>query len=246
MRTVEEYYLRLTTSPDQDGIPTVSGFVFDRVWRFDFTQPGFCLLDLGPDLDSPTLRALMLGLKEQLSAVSFPKTMQRFAYLSMGRFDQQETTRFHLDGAPPQSLLMLGYEPSLVASRLFLADYTRCAFDLGITPRQFLADYNPMFSQGEQQLALYITEVRQAEPHHFQILLINNSSLSFTPERINPIGVLHKAEIVNPTALKQRVVNSVMLGAGASAQDEVCLAEQEEFFRATRLSQKVYPPTTSG
>jgi hypothetical protein len=57
---------------------------------------------------------------------------------------------------------------------------------------------------------------------------------------------LHKAEIVNPTALKQRVVNSVMLGAGASAQDEVWLAEQEEFVRTTRLSQKVYPPTTSG
>jgi hypothetical protein len=38
-------------------------------------------------------------------------------------------------------MLILGYEPSKVHSRMFLADCTHAAFDLGITPEQFLQDY---------------------------------------------------------------------------------------------------------
>ena len=73
----------------------------------------------------------------------------------MARFDQQETTKFHLDGAPEQSMLMLGYEPSRVVSRLFLADYTRAASDLGITPQLFLTEFNPM----------YRAEIEKLSPH---------------------------------------------------------------------------------
>src|SRR2546423_691115 len=121
----------------------------------------------------------------------------------MARFDQQDTTKFHLDGAPEQSMLMLGYEPSQVQSRLFLGDYTRAAFDLGITPQQFLQDYNPMLRKGEELLARYATELPQPEPGHARILLINNSSLPFTEARSNPLGVMHRAIIVTPNEAEQ-------------------------------------------
>src|SRR5262245_10834260 len=117
--------------------------VFDLVWRVDFTAPGFAALDTGRGIDSHVLRSWMVTLKEQLSAVAVRRGQEPFAYRSMARFDQQETTKFHLDGAPEQSLLMLGYESSKIHSRLFLADFTRAAFDLGITPQQFLQDFNP-------------------------------------------------------------------------------------------------------
>ena len=47
----------------------------------------------------------------------------------MGRFDSQTTTKFHLDGAPDEAFLMLGYEASPVRSELAIADYSKAARD---------------------------------------------------------------------------------------------------------------------
>src|SRR3954471_1662893 len=135
--------------------------VFEAVWRSDFSAPGFCLLDLGPAVDSHGLRSLMLDLKECLDEVGRRRSGVPFAYRVLGRFDQQETTRFHLDGGPDQALLLLGYEPSAVRSRLALADYTRCASDLGLEPKRFLDEFNPMYRRGEERLARYVTELPQ-------------------------------------------------------------------------------------
>src|SRR5262245_9590615 len=122
---MREYALKLAPDPAQ------AEQVFGLVWRFDLDAPGFCLLDAGPEADSHALRLAMLALKERLSDLCSRRTGKRLHFRSMARFDQQETTKFHLDGAPGESMLMLGYEPSRVHSRLFLADYTRAAFDLG-------------------------------------------------------------------------------------------------------------------
>jgi hypothetical protein len=149
MYSQADYLLKLTAAPDQ----AVAEGAYERAWRFDFTAPGFCLLDAGPGVDSHNLRAWMVHLKRLLSEISQRRTGKTFLFRSMARFDQQETTKLHLDGAPDKSMLMLGYEPSQVHSRLFLGDYTRAAFDLGITPQQFLQDYNPMFRKGEEVLA---------------------------------------------------------------------------------------------
>lgn len=35
-------------------------------------------------------------------------------YFSLARVDQKNTTKIHLDGAPPKSILILGYEPSII------------------------------------------------------------------------------------------------------------------------------------
>src|SRR5450755_468744 len=183
MWKADEFSLDLPGKPDR----SVAERVFDPVWRFNFTGPGFCLLDSGPRLDSPTLRLWMVNLKERLSEIGVRRGGRPFAYRSMARFDQQETTKFHLDGAPDQSMLMLGYEPSRVRSRLFLADYTRAAFDLGIAAQRFLQDFNPMYKKGEDLLGRYVTELPQPPDGHSRILLVNNGSLPFTEERTNPL-----------------------------------------------------------
>jgi hypothetical protein len=224
VRNQAEYALKLTTAPD----PDVAERVFGLVWRSNFDAPGFCLLDAGPGMDSHALRQAMLTLKGRLSDLCFQQTGRRLLFRSMARFDQQETTKFHLDGAPEQSMLILGYEPSPVHSRLFLADYTRAAFDLGITPQQFLHDFNPMYRQGEERLARFVTELPQPDPGHARLLVINNSSLPFSEARMNPLGVLHKAVIVTPDEAQRRVVNSTML---VTEGEEIAVEKQEEFVR---------------
>jgi hypothetical protein len=233
MRSETEYHLPLVSAPDQG----TAEKVFDLVWRFDFTTPGFCLLDIGPSVDSHLLRSWMVDLKEGLSEVAVRRGRRSFRFRSMGRFDQRETTKFHLDGAPAESMLMLGYEPSKVRSRLFLADYSRVAFDLDIAPQQFLQDFNPMYRRGEGLLCRYVTELPQPTEGHARILLINNSSLPFTEARTNQLGVMHKAEIVNPTESERRIVNSTMV---VTEGEENSLEKQREFVTTDKISQKVY------
>ncbi len=135
-------------------------------------------------------------------------------------------------------MLILGYEPSRVISRLFLADFTRAALDLGITPQQFLNDFNPMYRKGEELLGRYVTELPQPDEGHSRILLINNSSLPFTEVRTNPLGVMHKAIIVTPDESERRIVNSTMLVTEDG--DEISADKQEEFITTDYISQKNY------
>jgi hypothetical protein len=237
MRSQTEYYLRLVPTPDLAILSTTAERVYDLVWRFDFAAPGFCVLDAGPGVDSHTLRSWMVNLKQRLSAVGVRRGGKPFVFRSMARFDQQETTKFHLDGAPHQSMLMLGYEPSKVRSRLFLADYTRAAFDLGIAPQQFLSAFNPMYRQGEAWLGRYVTELPQPDESHARILLINNSALPFTEARTNPLGVMHKAEIVTPTESERRSVNSTLL---VTEGEEIGQDQQHDFLTTDKISPKVY------
>jgi hypothetical protein len=234
MRKENEYYLRLSSAPDQG----TAEKVFDLAWRLDFTGPGFCLLDIGPSMDTHNLRSWMIDLKGRLSEIGVSRGRGQFVYKSMARFDQQETTKFHLDGAPEQSMLMLGYEASRVQSRLFLADYTHAASDLGITPQQFLHDFNPMYKKGEDILGRYVTELPQPHEGRSRILLINNSSLPFTEARTNPLGVMHKAIIATPNNAERRIVNSTMLAVGE--RDEISQEQQQDFVTTDKISQKVY------
>lgn len=234
MRIQSEYHLHIGSAPDL----AIVEKVFGLVWRFDFSAPGFCLLDVGPGVDSHTLRSWMVDLKERLSEVGVRRGGRPFIFRSMARFDQQETTKFHLDGAPAESMLILGYEPSRVVSRLFLADFTRAAFDLGIAPPRFLQDFNPMYRRGEDLLGRCVTELPQSPDGHARFLLVNNSSLPFTEERTNPLGVMHKAEITNPTEAERRIVNSMMLAVGEA--DEISRERQQEFITTDEISKKTY------
>ena len=186
--------------------------VFEQVFRVGLEAPGHAIIDCGPDFGSRRLRTTMVRLKAELDRIARQRLGKALVYLSAGRFDQRATTKFHLDGAPDESALMLGYEPSGVNSRLFLADYSRMAHDLGIEPKTVLERHNPMFAQGERALEPYAREVREFDPSRFMILLINNSRQSYRPRTANLLGVMHKAEILNPESPAPRIVNSTMIG----------------------------------
>lgn len=119
-----------------------------------------------------------------------------------------------------------------------LADYTRAAFELGLTPKQFLEVFNPMYRAGEVQLAPYVTELPQPYEGHSRILFINNSSLPFTENRTNPLGIMHKAIIAKRDEAESRVVNSAMLTLGETEQ--LSLDQQREFVATDTISGKFF------
>jgi len=222
------------------GIPTeaenggLAERVYAQVFRTDFTAPGFALLSLNQEVNSLCLRRFMLALKGALETISLQKRGRYLNCLSMLRFDQQTTTKFHLDGAPDESYLMLGYEPSNVQSVLCMADYAHAAYDLNLTPQQYLTDYNPMFARGEQQLIPYTTRLEGFDTRSPQVLLVNNSRLPFCPDSINVLGVMHQATILAPDPTQSRIVNSLML-AGSKVEDDISvfLAMQHDFLTSS-------------
>ena len=212
MFTQAAYFTPLSGLPPSTDIAAVAQRLFPQVFRTNFDAPGVALLSLGREINSVALRSFMVALKEGLGEVYYRVTGRHLVYLSMGRFNQQATTKFHLDGVPDESYLMLGYEPTVVQSRLSIADYSRAAYDWGIEPKVLLSDYNPMFPGHEQLLFPYVTALEGFDPTAYQILLLNNGSLPYLPEKGNPLGVMHQATVLNPLPLESRVVNSTMLG----------------------------------
>src|SRR5437764_7746997 len=95
-----------------------------------------------------------------------------------GRFDQQVSSKFHRDGAPPASLLVLGYEATAVRSRFWIADASAAAVRAGLGLQQYLAAHNPMFPAGEAELSPFITELDLPLRESF-LVVINNSLLPF-------------------------------------------------------------------
>jgi hypothetical protein len=133
---------------------------------------------------------------------------EQFIPERLGRFDQQVTSKFHRDGAPPQSLLILGYESSSVRSRMFVADAHRAAFESGFGITEFVAAFNPMLPEGAARLRPFVTELA-IPPQESFIVVINNSLLPFVPGAANPLGVLHRADVPAPDPSTIRVINSV-------------------------------------
>ncbi|MBA4186660.1 MAG: hypothetical protein C0467_01440 [Planctomycetaceae bacterium] len=199
--------------------------VFARVWRTTLDQPGFAVLRLSHSVGSHELRRIMFALFE-----AFPV---RFVPERLGRFDQQVSSKFHRDGAPPESFLLLGYEASPVRSRIFIADSSRAAIEAEVPLPAFVARYNPMFPVGEAVYHPFVTELElpHGEPY---IVAINNSLLPFAPSAANPLGVLHKAIIDEPDPTNHRVINSVgFMPAGYPSPKSA--AEVERFLTRTDL-----------
>jgi hypothetical protein len=180
------------------------------VFRTDLTRPGFALLDLGTTWTPPGFRALLIALCAALDR-SYGRPDRRLTLVSLNRTDQQFSTEAHLDGGPDESILMLGYEPSEVISRILLLDYTRAAADRGLTPQEFLGRFNPMTRGGREVLAPCTTEVEQPPPDHYRVLVVNNSSCPLDRADRGMLGVLHKAVIPVAVPGRPRVINSLML-----------------------------------
>ena len=201
--------------------------LYELVWRTDFEMPGYAAIDL-PDHDTFALRRLMIEVQRAFTAISLSRGRKPFTIRSLGRFDQQVTTKFHLDGAPPESLLVLGYEPSTVRSVVRMADYSRAAHDLDMSPEEFLDRHNPMFMTSERLLQPYIAEVPAPLPGASRLVLVNNSKMPF--DGVSPQGVLHQASIPIPDPTASRIINSMMLATDGENASEHSL----ETFLTTR------------
>jgi hypothetical protein len=177
----------------------------------------------------------MLDLKGHLQQLHESRTGEDLVLLSAGRFDQQVTTKPHRDGGPDECFLMLGYEPSPVTSALALFDYSRCALDMGISPKELLDKHNPMFVAGEQLLLPYKTDVVCFSNLNYQIVLINNSMASYCARRPAWQGVLHTASIINPSDAHRRVVNSTMIASVAKGTPEPVSESQQREFLTTNI-----------
>lgn len=172
--------------------------VYTRVWRTALDQPGFALLRFTRAVSSHELRRAMV---ELVGAFPVKFVPERF-----GRFDQQVSSKFHRDGAPLASLLVLGYEPTAVFSRFWIADSSAAARAAGMNLKDYLAAHNPMFPAGEEKLAPFVTEL--ALPHGEAFLVVVNNSL-LPLDGANPLGVLHKAVIPSPDPSGSRIINSI-------------------------------------
>lgn len=207
--------------------------VYRRTCRTTLDQPGFCVVQLGSSFGSKALRQLMLDLKLALAAIHEQATGNTLVYQSVARFDQQTTTKLHRDGGPAESFLMLGYEPSEVASQLTIADYARCAFDLGLSPAEFLAKHNPMFHAGSELLRPYLTQLECFSATEFQIVCINNSLAPFSDNRQHWQGTLHGATIRTPDESHRRVINSTQIATAPLGTNEPVTYEQLQEFQTT-------------
>jgi hypothetical protein len=187
-------------NPPPADLTGLADAVFRRVWRTALDQPGFALIRFGGVVESHALRRFLLDL-----ARAFPLP---FAHERLGRFDQQVSSRFHRDGAPLASLLLLGYEASSVRSRVFAADAERAAVAAGLPVNEYLAAHNPMTPAGEARLWPVATELALPVGEPF-VVMLNNSLLPAGMDRV--LGVLHKAEVPIPDPGAARIINSVGL-----------------------------------
>jgi hypothetical protein len=188
--------------------------VLPRVVRTELSAPGFALLPLGQDVTPERFRALLVDLTRELDAAYDQVFGRRLVLYWMGRFSQQRTTEAHLDGAPDESVLVLGYEPSEVASQLFVYDYSRAALDRGLEPKAFLDQFNPTFGEGRAAIEPYRTAVEGFDPRAYNVLVLNNSSAPSDRRSVGMLGVLHQSIVPDPQPEKTRYINMLMLRAG--------------------------------
>jgi len=215
--------------------------LYSDVFRHDYAGTGFGLIQFDTGVASKPFRQFMISMQLEFHQLVRSLRGLRLRFQSLIRFDQQTTTKFHLDGGPEESILMLGYEPTEIKSSVALADYSRAASDLGLTPQQFMDQHNPMFVAGEKLLQPYVHRVNAFDESRFQILFINNSRLPREAGGLHSLGVLHQATILNPDPVKSRVINSTMMAVVSSdAPDAVSAAEISEFAITDAVARRNY------
>jgi hypothetical protein len=242
-RKASEY---LATFGEWEDVPALAANLFRQACRSGFQEAGFSLLKLGENTGSRALRRLMLDILDQLSVLCQSRRGPSLQALSMSRFNQQTTTKPHRDGGPAESLLLLGYEPTPVASQLCMVDYSLCAHEMGLSPMEFLDRHNPMFSQGADLLADFTTELAEFDSRQFQILLINNSSAEYDESPPRWQGVLHQATIPHPRVDALRVVNSIQLTLQSSGESVPITPEERSQFLVDDALGRQYGRTQAG
>jgi hypothetical protein len=202
------------------------------VFRTDLDQPGFAHFDLGTGPEPSAFRGLLVAVGRALAGLYQERFGEALHFVSMSRFDQQAATRPHRDGGPDASVLLLGYEPTEVPSRVYLMDYTRAARERGLTPLAYLDCCNPAFGGDERALHAHTAEVTAFRWEHYQVLIVNNSCLPWEERHRGMMGLLHHAVIPAPRPGLSRAIDSLLMGLVAEGLDEEALAAFVEDARA--------------
>ena len=196
---------------------------FADVWRTTTDRPGYATLTVAdPQPTSTELRWAMMTLVE-----SFNESSRKFVVERVGRFDQQVSTRFHRDGAADVSLLILAYEPTTVASQLFIHDPFRAAS--GESAFEYLWRNKPMTKGGDEELMRSAVDVLGL-PGQARIVVFNNCTVLENPPPGHPLGVLHRGLIPHPDPAASRVINSMGLMFEGEPHREVVSAERLAWF----------------
>src|SRR5262245_31508037 len=196
------------------------GRVADDVFRTVLDRPGFAHLDLGPDEPVGGFRRWLVGLARALGDEYRRRFGRGLELTSLGWFDQQASTEAHRDGGPDESVLVLGYEPTSVASRLWLSDHPPAARHRALTPAVCLERFNPLTVAGPTALGGYETELTAVAAGHYQVAVVNNGNRAPGGDSRGMLGVLHRALIPTPDPAARRVVNSMMLAPADPLPDE--------------------------
>jgi len=216
---------------------TVAAAVYRLACRTNFAAPGFALIRQSRVKTSKEHRQSIIDLKENLSLVHQAMVGPPLEWFTLNRLDLKETTPPHRDAGPAQSLLILGYEPTKVRSELWVADYSACAHQLGLSPLQFLEEFNPMYHKGMQHLAPYVMPVAEYDSNHFHILVVNNSSTALNRQAQHWQGLLHSAAMLGKVTGHPRIVNSAMI-APADAESKILSPEAvEQFLTSDKITQ---------
>jgi hypothetical protein len=235
---------KICLRPSSLDIPTIAADIYDRTCRTDFDSPGFCVVNVGGSITSVAFRQLMVDIKREMATIHQTRSGETLIYLSAARFDQQESTKPHLDGGPDECFLMLGYEPSEIPSELEISDYSKCANDLGLSPKDFMTKHNPMFRAGQDLLKPYVTRIPCFTTNHFQIVCINNSSAPFSTAGTTWQGTLHTATITTPDESKRRVIDSTMIArAPTGSSDSVDETTLQYFIHTSEVKRRGYDKT---
>jgi len=182
--------------------------IYEAVFRGSTHQPGFYFQDFGNKIDSPTFRKIMIELKQGLSNICELRLNKQLNYQGIGRFNHQHSSRFHRDSAHPHSFLMLGYEPTQVDSKVYVADYTKYIEHQNIPLETYFDGSQELNSVNDDQSLLpYITELAPFPKDHYRLLLVNNSK-SFEEKTF---GVFHRGEVLQVIEGEDRLLNYVML-----------------------------------
>jgi hypothetical protein len=212
MRSPDDYLVPLAPTRDVTRVRRAADDALRRVARTSFAQPGFALIAAEQSYSPTEFRRVLAEVIAAVGAAYNAQFARRLVLCSMGRFDQQVSTEAHLDGAPQESILMLGYEPTEVESEIELYDYSEAAADFGLEPGTFLDRFNPTFGAGRAALAPYRTAIRAFDHRRFNILLINNSSAELAGgAAAGMLGVLHRSIIFRRRPEATRYVNTIML-----------------------------------
>ena len=191
--------------------------IYKSVFRNSTKQTGFYYQDFGTKMDSKTFRQKMVELKNGLSKICNIRINKRPNYQGLGRFNQQHSSRLHRDSAQEHTFLMLGYEPTKVQSKVFIADYTKYIENHNLSIAAFFGgvqDVNTI--ENDSLLDSYITELKPFPKNHYRLVILNNSK-SFKEKTF---GVFHRGEILKKIKSGNRVLNYMMLRIGDENVEE--------------------------